>query len=106
MTSSSDQVFSSVVAALRSDPDHDVTVRGVQLFVKDRLFAYLDDTLLVVDLAPERAADLVARDVAIELEDQAGSAGTRVAIADPEDWAELASEAHQFVGEPPVGKES
>ena len=77
------------------------------LHVHGRLFAYLDGAELALDLPEDRANDLVGRGVATAV--PAGRSepkGAWVRIADAEDWPELASEAHQFVGEPAVGRES
>lgn len=99
--------FESVAEELLRDPDDDVSLTSTGLHVHDRLFAYQDGEGLVVDLPPRRAEDLVGREVAQPV--AAGRAeprGAWVRIGDPEDWPELASEAHQFVGEPAVGRES
>lgn len=99
--------FESVAEELLRDPDDDVSLTTTGLHVHDRLFAYPDTEGLVVDLPAGRADDLVGRGVAEPV--AAGRAeprGAWVRIGDPEDWPELASEAHQFVGEPAVGRES
>jgi hypothetical protein len=107
MTDSPVVSFEVLSAQLLEDPDLDVSVTATGLHVHGRLFAYLDGTDLVVDLPAQRADDLVEREVASPV--AAGRSepkGAWVRIADAEDWPELASEAHQFVGEPAVGKES
>ena len=107
MTDSPVVSFELLAAQLLEDPDLDVSVTATGLHVGGRLFAYLDGTELAVDLPQQRAADLVARGVAASV--PAGRSepkGSWVRIADSEDWPELASEAHQFVGEPAVGKDS
>jgi hypothetical protein len=107
MTDSPVVAFDLLTTQLLDDPDLDVSVTATGLHVRGRLFAYLDDDALVVDLPRSRAADLVGRGVASPV--AAGRAepkGAWVAVADTEDWPELASEAHQFVGEPAVGMDS
>jgi hypothetical protein len=99
--------FDLLVSQLMDDPDLDVSVTATGLHASGQLFAYLADDALVVDLPRSRAADLVGRGVATSV--AAGRTepkGSWVAIADEEDWPELASEAHQFVGEPAVGMDS
>lgn len=107
MTDSPVAAFELLAAQLLEDPDLDVSVTATGLHVRGRLFAYLDGIELAVDLPVERANDLVGRGVA-----QAVAAGRSepkgawVRVADAEDWPELASESHQFVGEPAVGMDS
>lgn len=99
--------FELLAAQLLEDPDLDVSVTATGLHVHGRLFAYLDGTELALDLPKDRAEDLVERGVASAV--PAGRSepkGAWVRIADQEDWPELASESHQFVGEPAVGRES
>ena len=99
--------FEVLAAQLLEDPDLDVSVTATGLHVHGRLFAYLDGAELALDLPEDRANDLVGRGVATAV--PAGRSepkGAWVRIADAEDWPELASEAHQFVGEPAVGRES
>lgn len=107
MSDSPVPAFELLAAQLLEDPDLDVTVTATGLHVHGRLFAYLDGAELALDLPAQRATDLVGREVASSI--PAGRSepkGAWVRIADVEDWSELASEAHQFVGEPAVGKES
>ena len=107
MTDSPVASFELLAAGLLEDPDLDVSVTATGLHVHGRLFAYLDGTELAIDLPEDRAADLVGRDVATPVAAGRSEAkGAWERIADAEDWPELASEAHQFVGEPAVGKES
>ena len=106
MSSAADSAFSDVSLALRNDPDDDVTVDGNVLLVHGTPFASLDRDALIVDLPGSRAADLVERGMASLVEETATTVGVRVAVGDTENWLELATEAHQFVGEPPVGRQS
>ena len=107
MTDSPVVSFELLAAQLLEDPDLDVSVTATGLHVHGRLFAYLDGTELAIDLPADRAHDLVNRGVAQPVPAGRSEAkGAWVRIADAEDWPELASEAHQFVGEPAVGRES
>jgi hypothetical protein len=99
--------FDDLATRLLEDPDDDVALTSRGLHVHGKLFAFLDDGDLVVDLSPGRAGDLVERGIAAPAADAVvAPKGDWVRIGDSEDWAELASESHQFVGEPAVGKES
>lgn len=94
-----------VQGALLDDPDDDVTATDDALLVRGTRFAFVDGDALVVDLPSARADDLVDRGVGTR-HDADGARGVWVAVDDPEDWEELASEAHGFVGEPAVGRDS
>ena len=98
--------FSLLSDELRADPDDDVTVTAEGLAVKGSLFALLLDDDLVVALPAARAADLVTRDVATAHPSDAPAGGSWVRIDALDLWSELASEAHTFVGEPAVGRQS
>lgn len=100
------QQFDLVAGALTADPDDDVTSQGERLLVHGRVFAFLEDGHIVVDLPSGRAEDLIGRDVAAEATGPSAARGRWVAVSDTDDWTELATEAHQFVGEPAVGGES
>ena len=106
MSTESDRAFLAVSEALLSDPDDDVQLDGSRLSVKGTVFARLEDDELLVDLPTARAADLVSRGIASRATTDEAANGAWVAIHDPENWVELAGEAHQFVGEPPVGRQS
>ena len=105
MSTESDRAFSSVSDALLGDPDDDVRLDGTRLTVKGSVFARLEGEELLVALPPARAADLVSRGIASPASGDGGN-GAWVSIHDVENWVELAGEAHQFVGEPPVGRQS
>lgn len=107
MTDSPVPSFELLAAQLLEDPDLDVSVTATGLHVHGRLFAYLDGAELAVDLPPQRADDLVERGVAtVVAAGRSEAKGSWVRITDSQDWPELAAEAHQFVGEPAVGKDS
>jgi hypothetical protein len=106
MSAESDRAFSSVSDALLGDPDDDVHLDGTRLTVKGTLFARLEGDELLVALPAARAADLVSRGIASPASANGASNGAWVSIHDVENWVELAGEAHQFVGEPPVGRQS
>jgi len=85
------------------DENDGVTVSDEGLLVRGKLFAFLVDDELVVDVAAARAGDLVARGVA---ERYSHESREWVRVADLQLWPELAREAHEHVGEPPVGGQS
>jgi hypothetical protein len=99
--------FDQVKGELLADADDDVVDGPDGLTVKGALFAYQsEDGRLLVDLPEHRAADLVGRGIAERPTSARSAKGRWVAVANTEDWSELAGEAHQFVGEPAVGRES
>jgi hypothetical protein len=98
--------FDLVKGELLADPDDDVVDGGEGLLVKGSLFAFESEDGLVVDLPEQRAADLIERGVAEPAEAEQSAKGRWVAVRDAADWLEIATEAHQFVGEPAVGRQS
>ncbi|RIX28425.1 hypothetical protein [Amnibacterium setariae] len=98
--------FDAVKGELLADVDDDVTDGPDGLLVKGALFAYESEGSLVVDLPEQRATDLVERGVAQAVEAPKPAKGRWVSVQDTDDWLELATEAHQFVGEPAVGRDS
>ena len=99
--------FDLVKGELLADPDHDVVDGPEGLTVKGALFAYEpEEGRLVVDLPKQRAADLIARGVATDATADTPAKGQWVSVTEQDDWLELTSEAHQFVGEPAVGRDS
>jgi hypothetical protein len=99
--------YDGLTTHLLADPDVDVDVTPDGLLVKGTLFAFLDGDELVVELPEARAADLVARGQARQFVGSNGeSSASWVRVSDWELWFELGSEAHDFVGEPPVGRQS
>jgi hypothetical protein len=107
MSSFGSPEFDLVKGELLADPDDDVVDGAEGLTVRGALFAYepLAGRLLV-DLPAQRASDLVERGVAEADTTDRPAKGRWVAITDTDDWLELATEAHQFVGEPAVGRQS
>lgn len=107
MSEAEDRAFLAVEEALLSDPDDDVRSDERALTVRGALFAFRsEDGALVVDLPAGRARDLLDRGIAAPARVDAAPRGAWVAVADTEDWVEMATEAHQFVGEPGVGRDS
>ena len=98
--------YSLLSDELRADPDDDVTVTPAGLEVHGKLFAFLLDDDLVVCLPTSRGTDLFARDVAAPHEHAAQAGGSWARIDALDLWSELAAEAHTFVGEPAVGRQS
>jgi hypothetical protein len=83
-----------------------VAVRPDGLYVYGRLFAFLVDDDLVVELALPRMGDLEARGIVVPFESEQHPTRDWVRVSDRQLWSELAREAHEYVGEPPVGGES
>ncbi|MBM7503273.1 hypothetical protein ACFPER_07305 [Agromyces aurantiacus] len=99
--------YDAVANELLEDADFDVDATPDGLLVKGRLFAFLDGGQLVVDLPAGRSSDLQQRGIVEPFHStRGGDSRTWVRVADRELWSELAREAHEFVGEPPVGRES
>jgi hypothetical protein len=99
--------FDLVKGELLADEDADVVDGPEGLLVKGALFAaQSEDGRLLVDLPTSRAADLVERGIAEPAADGRPAKGRWVSIGETDDWLELATEAHQFVGEPAVGRQS
>jgi hypothetical protein len=107
MSAFSSPEFDLVKGELLADPDADVVDGPEGLTVHGALFAFAPEPgVLVVDLPEQRAADLIERDVAEPADVDRPAKGRLVAVRDSDDWLELATEAHQFVGEPAVGRDS
>ncbi|MDO9397372.1 MAG: hypothetical protein Q7T71_12555 [Herbiconiux sp.] len=102
--------FEGVAIGLLSDADRDVVRDGDELLVHGIVFARLEGEALLVRLPGERASDLVERGVATPAEGGAGAGAADegvqwVGVADREDWAELAGEAHTLAhGHVPGGQ--
>jgi hypothetical protein len=101
------RTYDAVTRELLMDEDYDVDLTPDGLLVHERLFAFLDGNDLVVELPEGRSVDLRARGIAVPFEGtQGGPSRNWVRVGDLQLWSELAREAHQFVGEPAVGRES
>ncbi|WP_213816124.1 hypothetical protein [Glaciihabitans sp. dw_435] len=84
-----------------------VTVADEGLLVHGKLFAFLENDNLVVELPLARAEDLEARGVAAKFHSDTHPATRHwVQLSDRELWPELAGEAHEYVGEPAFGGQS
>lgn len=105
-TAATSRVFGDIAIELQNDPDNDVTVSGPQLRANGRPFAELTERGLEILLPSVRAADLVRRGIAAIVPREGIAGGAWVAVGDTSNWLELATEAHDFVGEPRVGGRS
>lgn len=106
MSAFSSPEFDLVKGELLADPDDDVVDGPEGLMVKGDLFALESEGSLEVDLPQQRAEDRIARGIAEAATTDRPAKGRWVSVADSADWLELATEAHQFVGEPAVGRQS
>jgi hypothetical protein len=83
-----------------------VTVNEDGLLVHGTVFAWLDGDDLLVDLPAGRVSDLVERGMAARYSVDGAQSRDVVRVEDRTLWSELAREAHEYVGEPPVGGQS
>ncbi|MDQ1597233.1 MAG: hypothetical protein QOI70_657 [Microbacteriaceae bacterium] len=83
-----------------------VSVAAEGLLVHGTVFARLEGDDLLVELPPARAADLVERGIAERFAVHGQSGRNWARVSDLQLWPELAREAHEYVGEPPVGGDS
>jgi hypothetical protein len=83
-----------------------VTITDDGLAVHGTVFAYLEGDDLVVDLPAARASDLVSRGIGSRVKSGGVRSRDLVRVADRSFWSELTREAHEYVGEPPVGGQS
>ena len=83
-----------------------VTVRADGMYVHGKLFAFFDNGELVVQVPLGRLADLEYRGVAAPYVSERHPTRDWITVSDPQLWPEMAREAHEYVGEPPVGGES
>ncbi|WP_394769821.1 hypothetical protein [Lacisediminihabitans sp.] len=96
--------YETLEISLRDEDGVEATPEG--LLVHGRRFAFLEGDDLVVDVTPARARDLVHRGVAERFVVDGHPAREWVRVSDLQLWPELAGEAHEYVGEPPVGGQS
>lgn len=99
------QKYEDLSIELADENDH-VTVSPQGLFVRGKIFAFLVGDDLAVEIPPARATDLVTRGVAAVYSSTEHPERNWVKVSSLELWPELAREAHEFVGEPPVGGQS
>ena len=83
-----------------------VTLTSDGLAVNGSLFAFRDGDDVVVDVSADRAADLVRRGMAAHYKHDGERSRDWVSVSDLTLWSELVREAHEYVGEPPVGGQS
>ena len=96
--------WENLVLELTDEPGVRLSSDG--LTVNGNLFAFRDEDSIVVDVSSARAADLVHRGMAAHYKHDGASSRDWVSVSDLTLWSELAREAHEYVGEPPVGGES
>jgi hypothetical protein len=99
-----EDAFEGVRFSFRDIDEVAETAEG--LLVNGRLFAFLEEDDLVVELPFARANDLVERGIAVRFTTEGDSSRNWVRVNDQQLWQELAHEAHEFVGEPAVGGDS
>lgn len=88
------------------DSNDGVSITDAGLLVHGVLFAFLRENDLVVDVSGLRASDLVKRGVAASYIHDGHPDRHWVRVSETQLWSELAREAHEYVGEPPVGGQS
>lgn len=102
-----EQTYVAVTRELLLDEDLDVDETPDGLLVHGKLFAFLDGSELVVELPEARSIDLQLRGIATAFSGAHGGPSRNwIRVGDRELWSELAHEAHEYVGEPPVGRET
>ena len=107
MGDEADRTYDAVTRELLLDEDYDVDFTPDGLLVHGRLFAFLDEDDLIVELPESRSVDLRGRGIAEPFSGvHGGPSRNWVRVTDRELWSELAREAHTYVGEPPVGRQS
>jgi hypothetical protein len=105
MTSSlAAQAFEDLALEFKHEDGVTIDIDG--LLVHGTLFAFLDGDELVVDLPAGRASDLVERDQGTRFRLEGEKSRDLVRVRDRSLWSELTREAHEYVGEPPVGGQS
>ena len=102
-----ERTYDAVTREMLVDEDFDVDYTPDGLLVHGLLFAFLDGDDLVVELPEARSGDLRERGIATPFTGTHGEPSRNwVRVTDRELWSELAREAHTYVGEPPVGRDS
>lgn len=100
------RAYDDLVLSMSVDQYNDVLVTSDGLRARGRLFVFMDGDDLVVALPEARASDLIQRAVGDGFEATGHPGRDWVRIRDRQLWSELAREAHEYVGEPPVGGDS
>ena len=98
------ELFDNLTTELSEEDGVEVTDEG--LLVHGKLFVFLEEDDVVVEVPDARAADLKARGVAFSFTKDGHPSRDWVRVTDVELWSELAHEAHDFVCEPAVGRQS
>ncbi len=96
--------WENLVIEFDDEPGVELTADG--LAVNGNLFGFLNGDELAVDLSAGRAADLVHRGMATHYKHDGAKSRDWVTVSDQTLWSELLREAHEYVGEPPVGGQS
>jgi hypothetical protein len=96
--------WENLVIEYTDEPGVSLTADG--LTVNGTLFAFREGDDAVVDLSSARAADLVRRGMAAHYRHSGETSRDWVSVSDLTLWSELVREAHEFVGEPPIGGDS
>ena len=91
---------------LEFQEEEGVTVSDDGLLVHGTVFAFPSGDDLVVDLPAARASDLVQRGMGTRFTLGGVKSRDLVSVGDLSLWSELTREAHEYVGEPPVGGQS
>jgi hypothetical protein len=105
MTSSlAARAYENLVLEFREEDG--VSVGENALLVRGTVFAFLVGDELVVDLPTARASDLVQREMGTRFAQGDVKSRDLVRVSDLSLWSELTREAHEYVGEPPVGGQS
>lgn len=98
------EAYENLVLEFREEDG--VTVDSDGLLVHGTVFAFLNGDDLVVDLPASRASDLVEREQGTRFRIEGAKSRDLVRVRDRSLWSELTREAHEYVGEPPVGGQS
>jgi hypothetical protein len=96
--------WENLVIEFTDEPSVRLTEDG--LAVSGSLFAFRDGDDVVVDLSAERATDLVRRGMGAHYKHAGEGSRDWVSVSDLSLWSELVREAHEYVGEPPIGGDS
>ncbi|HEX4400756.1 MAG TPA: hypothetical protein VHZ98_05490 [Galbitalea sp.] len=100
--------WENLVIEFTDEPGVRLTEDGLAggLSARGSLFAFRDGDDVVVHLSAERAADLVRRGMGTHYKHAGEGPRDWVSVSDLSLWSELVREAHEYVGEPPIGGDS